>query len=57
MEIIHIDVYGPLCVAVYGGLIFLHKIPPIFKWIYEHVYLKRKEFDIFELVQSIVGMK
>ena len=45
VEIIHIDVYGPLCVAVCGGLIFLHTTD-VFKWIYENVYLKRKEINI-----------
>ena len=57
MEIIHIDVYGPLCVAVCGGLIFLHKIPPMI-WVGICVYLfKEKGVWYFELVQSIVGMK
>jgi len=53
----HIDVYGPLCVAVSGGLIFLHKIPPMI-WVDIWVYLfKEKGVWYFELVQSIVGMK
>jgi hypothetical protein len=57
VEIIHIDVYGPLCVAVSGGLIFLHKIPPMI-WVGICVYLfKEKGVWYFELVQSIVGMK
>ena len=29
MEIIHIDVHGPLCVAESGGLVFVHKISPM----------------------------
>lgn len=53
LEIIHVDVCGPIFVAACGGFFYFINFHRWFKWIYWYIYLMRKKYEIFEMVQRI----
>ena len=57
LDIIHVDVYSSLCVAVCGGSYNFIYFNQGFEWIYVYIYLIRKKYEMFENVQINFKMK
>src|ERR1043165_5717998 len=48
LNIVHIDVYSSLCVAVCGKSLYFIYFNRGFEWIYVYIYLIRKKYEMFE---------
>ena len=57
LDIVHIDVYSSLCVAVCGGSLNFIYFNQGFECIYVYIHLIRKKYGIFENVQINFKMK
>src|SRR4051812_33374497 len=57
LNIVHIDVYSSLCVAVCGESLYFIYFNQGFEWIYVYIYLIRKKYEMFENVQINFKMK